>query len=792
VTGVTSSAALGSLSGTRAELPRSGSPPSSASRLEGLYAGAESRVSRKLVQFGYAAVSQATPLERAGLVPASYEVGPGDEISITVGGSFHAQHLLEIDREGRVKIPEIGLVQVAGTEVRGLSALIRAAYAKTRRDFDVSVTLGKLRRIEVYVLGHVGNPGRHEVPAGLDVLGAVAAAGGVLKSGTLRRIALTVEEREESVDLYPSLCGDSGAAGRVRSGGPVVSEGARIYVPEVGGTVALAGQVKYPAIYELGAQATSLGALLDLGGGLTPFARTSSVTVERTVLGVRREPEEVSLDGPGLERPVADGELVLVGGVDGGMQAIVKVDGHVVRPGDYPYRAGMKASDLLRLAGGLRVGAHAKEVFLSRVVDGGDRAFGVPRASRRVLVFDADRVLAGEASGDIGLNPLDHVRVRSEGDMGYRRSVEILGAVRQPGVYELTRDLRASDLLALAGGSRANAYLENAELLRRVSADSAAEMAVRRYRVDLGRALSDRGGKRDPSLRDGDQLVVRTLEDRRIRAHVSGEVRFPGLYVFPPDARITDLLAAAGGLRPQADLRAASFVRESVRSLQRERFRHLVERSQQLHELAFADLIQSGHGGEAAAGKASLQQNADGLRRMERQELNGRVVIPFLEDDFPSSPFNLVLENNDRLTIPKIQETVSVVGHVFTPTTQVCVPGLTVEDALERSGGLTELGDPDQIYVVRASGEVQSLAQSLGLDLSESLLPGDVVLVPRAPREQSVESEIFTALSLLRNAAEISALAASTPTGGLTSVSSVPSHEDGLDLNRLLEGPDSK
>jgi protein involved in polysaccharide export with SLBB domain len=370
--------------------------------------------------------------------------------------------------------------------------------------------------------------------------------------------------------------------------------------------------------------------------------------------------------------------------------------------------------------------------------------------------------------------------------------VEILGAVRQPGVYELTRDLRASDLLALAGGSRANAYLENAELLRRVSADSAAEMAVRRYRVDLGRALSDRGGKRDPSLRDGDQLVVRTLEDRRIRAHVSGEVRFPGLYVFPPDARITDLLAAAGGLRPQADLRAASFVRESVRSLQRERFRHLVERSQQLHELAFADLIQSGHGGEAAAGKASLQQNADGLRRMERQELNGRVVIPFLEDDFPSSPFNLVLENNDRLTIPKIQETVSVVGHVFTPTTQVCVPGLTVEDALERSGGLTELGDPDQIYVVRASGEVQSLAQSLGLDLSESLLPGDVVLVPRAPREQSVESEIFTALSLLRNAAEISALAASTPTGGLTSVSSVPSHEDGLDLNRLLEGPDSK
>jgi protein involved in polysaccharide export with SLBB domain len=184
-------------------------------------------------------------------------------------------------------------------------------------------------------------------------------------------------------------------------------------------------------------------------------------------------------------------------------------------------------------------------------------------------------------------------------------------------------------------------------------------------------------------------------------------------------------------------------------------------------------MVQTGKPNEGLAAKLALNQTRDLLNRMGQIQANGRVVIPLQRDDFPSSQFNLTLEDGDRLVIPRTQETVAVVGHVFNPSTFVAEPEMTVRNVLDRAGGLTEYGDEERTYVIRADGNVESLAQrGRRLSLDTTLLAGDVVLVPREPMERTFGAQLTDALAFVRQAAEIAALSShiGSPSGDLNTI----------------------
>jgi len=745
--------------------------PSPLSAIERRYAR-DRELDASLLQFGYEQLQRPLPDTQSGPVPDGYVVGPGDEVSIVISGSFSAAHRATVDRDGRLRFPDAPVIEVGGREFRELEQLITAAYAVQRRAFEVSVGLGRLRRIRVQVAGQVANPGFVEIPAMGTPITAVRAAGGVNKAGSLRRLQLRrAGALLREVDAYDFLLtGDA-------AGLPTLRDDDLLFVPPIGATYAIHGAVAQAGIYELHERLT-LAAAMQRAGGVTAFAFTPRVQVERTEAGRGRVIEDVALDEAGRARLLADGDVVAVGDVDSRQQAIVDVEGEVVRPGRYQHRSGLRLRQLIELADGLTLEAHSKAI-VSRVV-ASPRSVrwshaGPPDATRRqILVVDLERVMAGDPEHDLALQPLDLVSVRSRARLVELPKVSVLGAVRRPGTYELTPGLRVSDLVVLADNVVPEVYYAEAELIRWQYDAAGGELDARRYRFHLGKALDRPGSATDPVLENGDRLIIRSLRRNSVEVSIGGEVRFPGTYVFGVDAKITDLIAAAGGLLPSADLRTARFTRKSVAALQADRIKHLAERTRRVQEIALEQMVQTGTAAEGLAAKIALENSKEVLARIQKNEPQGRIVLPFDREDFPSSAFNLALENGDALTVPRYQRTVSVLGHVFNPGSFVAERGLTVADVVDWSGGLTEAGDHERLYVIRGTGRVQSLSQDHGrLRMETALLPGDVVLVPRRPLERTLGARLADLIHVTRELTEIAVLGNSIVSGGQVDVTAV-------------------
>lgn len=729
----------------------------SSGRLERLYQGRfEREADRRMTQFGYDYFERQVDPDSQGPVSNDYLLGPGDEIVVTVSGSFEDYQRVEINRDGQLVIPTLEPIAVANRTFADLKTLVQQAYSQFRQGFQLNVSMGRLRKIRVHVVGQVGQPGLVQVSAHATLLDALAASGGPTKTGSLRKIQLRRDQEPvRHIDLYQFFVDGEKPRSVILQAGDV------IHVPPIGQTIAVAGYVQRPGIYEIIKQ-VSIESALELAGGFTPFTFTPRVQLERTVDGRGRETLDITLNTQTKKQLMGDGELLLIGAVDDRLQPVVRISGEVVRPGNYQYRQGLRIRDLIVLADGLTIDAYLPQAFISRQV--GEAAaveIVIDRKnlglSRRVLVVNLSKAIQGDQKHDRLLLPLDHITIRSRAQSTVRPVVEIMGAVKHAGRFELTANLRVSELIALAGNVLPNVYYDEAELIRRIHNEKTGELDVKRYRFNLRRAL-EQGGKHDPILENGDRLIIRRMHQAEIKARIQGQVRFPGEYVFPAGTKISQLIAAAGGLIDDADMRAAKFFRQSVQQLQKKRMHHLSERTQRLFEDALREMVQTGAPREGVAAKLALKDIEETMDRMRGSENTGRIVIPFTRSDFPNSPYNLVLEQGDHLVIPRRQETVTVIGCVFTPNSFVAAEGITVDKALNRVGGVTDLADDKQVYVIRADGIVESMVQrgKKRLAMTTVLLPGDVVLVPRRTPQRTFGAQATDVLAFLRQAAELS------------------------------------
>ena len=641
------------------------------SRLEKLYGGNFNRqASRELEQFGYAVFSpDALNVHSTGPTPASYIIGAGDQILITLSGSMEAFHQLTVDHDGMLSIPEFGTVHVAGTSYGNLHSHVLAFLNQRRHSFELTVSIGQRRAIQVNIVGRVANPGRIEVPALSNLIVALSAAGGVSKDGSLRRIILkrpgTDGDTQTIIDLYDYLRSPD-----KESTFPQLQEQDTLYIPAIGTTVGVAGYVQEPGIYELKQEQFTVADALEIAGGLTPFSFTPLAQIERTIDGRGRKRFDIELNEAGIQEAMNDGELLMIEAVDDKRQAIVRIEGQVARPGDYEFNPGMTLSELIERADGLTVDAYIKQAFISRQVGEHSAIEEVPGRSvhyqsKRVLVTQLDRALMKDPAHDLRLKPLDLITIRSRDSAMPQPVVEIIGSVQRPGKYELTASMRVSDLIAIAGNLNPEVYYDEAELIRRYFDPEALKLDVKRYRFNLQEALNPTHHLNEtynPVLSNGDKLVIRALQRAQIRVRIAGRVRFPGEYIFPDGAQISDLIRAAGGVLEDADLRAGVFTRESTRKLQQSRLDNLIERTRRLAENALERMVKTGRPKEGLAAKIALEHTKDLLSRMAEENANGRIVIPFETPSFPSSPYNLPLQSGDSLTIPRSHPTVSVSG----------------------------------------------------------------------------------------------------------------------------------
>ena len=695
----------------------------------------------ELPRFGYDLFNgPAGAMAPASNIPVDddYLVGPGDTVQIQLFGKQHAQYNLVITREGALQFPGIGPISVSGLRFREMKELLKSRIEKQMIGETVSVTMGALRSIRVFILGDVNHPGSYTVSALSTMTNALLQGGGIKPIGSLRHIQLKRRGKVVTrMDLYDLLLrGDTRHDARLQPGDV-------IFVPPVGATVGVAGEVRRPAIYELRGERT-VGEVLSLAGGLLPTAYPQASRIER--ISKRGERTLVDVDAAsrkGLATRIQAGDVLHVYSVLEKMENIVVLSGHVQRPGGYQWHKGMRVSDLVpSLTHDLKPRAdldyalikrerkpdlriQALSVRLGEAVQHPDSAANVRLQARdELMVFGLD-----EDRSEI-IDPLIEELRRQASHRHPAQVVSVGGLVRIPGSYPLEPGMKVSDLIRAGGGLSEAAYGLGAELTR-YEVVKGSYREVDHIHVDLAGILEGKEGA-DLGLQPHDDLHIKRLPEwaSTINVEIKGEVRFPGIYPIARGEQLSRLIERAGGLTDMAFPRGAVFVREELKEREKKRLEELSKKLEA--DLASLSLKLAQEDKGQAQSLEVVRELGDQLRSVEP---TGRLVInlPGLLHDTRKgrrSDYDVTLMDGDKIYIPPVTQSVTVTGEVFYPTSHLYKKGLDRRDYVKLSGGATRKADKKNIYVVRADGSVLTESPWIGAGKGADIEPGDTIVVP--------------------------------------------------------------
>jgi polysaccharide export outer membrane protein len=644
-------------------------------------------------------------------VPTEYVIGPGDTLQVQLFGSTKGRYALVVGRDGRINFPEIGPIAASGLRFDEVRAAIESRVTQQMIGTQVSVTMGELRSIRVFVLGDAETPGSYTVSGLSTMTNALFSSGGVKKIGSLRNIQLKRAGRTVStLDLYDLLLnGDTSADMRLLPGDV-------IFVPPVGATVGLAGEVRRPAIYELRNETTA-AQLLQLGGGLMPDADPALATLERVNEQRQRTTIDVNLTGaPGRNRALHSGDMLRIPTIRPVLEDSVVVSGHVHRPGQYQFKPGLRLLDVIPSLDDLQPNADQRYILIRRELPNG----------RRVRVFSADLEEAldhPQSAANFELSARDQMFVFDR-ESGRDRIIEplmrelqlqsrideptlevsVAGKIKVPGRYPLEPGMRVNDLLRAGGSLDEAAYGGQAELTRYEVAQDGSRQAEL-IEIDLRKVL---GG--DPAanlaLRPFDYLVIKEvpLWTAQEEVEIKGEVRYPGRYPIHRGETLRSVMARAGGLTDLAFVDGAIFTRDELKERERKQLATLATRMES--DLAQASLMSAQESGKDASQALAVGQSL--LANLRDAKPVGRLVIDLdrAVGAKPGSEQDIVLKDGDRLLVPRVVQEVTVIGEVQSATSHLYRANLTRNDYISMSGGLTPRADEDHVYVVRADGSV--------------------------------------------------------------------------------------
>ena len=290
-----------------------------------------------------AASNAFAPLDNAP-VNNDYTVGPGDQVIIRGWGSLNVDAKVVVDRNGQISIPKVGSVPVSGVKVSKLESVVKTAFSKYYKDVELSVSLGQLRSITVYVVGQARRPGSYALSSLTTLASGLFATGGPNANGSMRRVQL---KRGGQVitefDLYQFL------SEGLSSSDVKLIDGDVIYIPPALGYVAIVGKVNTPAVFELKTNDEPLDQILSIAGGLPVVADPRRVMLERLDPSKKqpRAVEDFALDGRGLKTPLKNGDLITILTITPELSNAVTLRGSVAQPVRVGWREGMRIKDLI-------------------------------------------------------------------------------------------------------------------------------------------------------------------------------------------------------------------------------------------------------------------------------------------------------------------------------------------------------------------------------------------------------------------------------------------------------------
>lgn len=669
-------------------------------------------------------------------VPSDYVMGPGDVLQVQLYGNQNRTLSLTVARDGEIAIPQIGPLEVNGRRYSDVKAEIEERVARQIIGTRANVSVGETRTIDIFVLGAAKYPGSYAVSGLATVTTALFAAGGIEKTGSLRDIQVKRQGRTvRTLDLYDLLMrGDS-------SGDIKLLPGDAVFIPPVGPTVSLDGEVLRPAIYELkGAQ--SVTDLIRMGGGLTPAADRDSAALTRIDSDQHRVVMDIDPSAASSSLiPMRNGDALQIERLRPQIDSGVTLQGYVYQPRSFAWRQGLRLSDIIQNVDELKPDADQHYLLIRRELS----------PDRRIAVLSADldaALIAPGSAADPVLMPRDTITVfdletsrqyiiqpllqelRVQASLSDPTPiVHIDGRVKVPGDYPLEPDMHISDLIRAGGSLDSSAYSGHAELSR-YTVIGGGQRRTEVISVDL-----DAVRRRDPSadllLRPFDRLSVKEVSGWSEQSQVTliGEVRFPGTYSIKRGETLRSVMERAGGLTDLAFPDGAVFTRTELRREEQAQLdRYATRMRTDIAEMALMGTRAGLGGSEQAIGIGQTL-----LSELQSTKAIGRLVIN-LEASIhakPGSSDDIMLRDGDELIIPKRRQEVMVLGEVQDATSHLFHPGLSRDDYIDESGGMTRQADRRQIYIVRANGSVVASGRGWFREGSGVLIhPGDAIVVP--------------------------------------------------------------
>lgn len=634
--------------------------------------------------------AQFAPIDRTP-VTADYVVGPGDELLIRVWGQVNFNVHATVDRAGDVYIPQAGNIEVAGLHFQQLNDYLKSQLGRVFRNFDLSVNMGQLRSIQIYVVGNARQPGSYTVSSLSTLVNALFSSGGPSEQGSMRRIELRRNGKVVTTfDLYDLLINGD------KSHDAPLLPGDVIYIPPVGPEVAIAGSVHVPAIYELKGTETA-GQAIALAGGLGTMAARQEAQLDRTNQNGARQTVQIALDAAGMDTPLRDGDILRIPAMVQQFERTVILRGNVANPGRYRWTPGMRILDLIpdkdslqtrgywqrRIALGLpapeytplfsayradlpspfqentHIGASGQQQNVSPYTTGtsvaGTQHEGYdqqPQSSEQaqgqagqiVQNYSSNNSPNGTTTQSFASNP-NQSNYGQQNNNFYGNNQNRLenNELNQ----ENSRKNTIPSLRYFPPGDRFSQgqFPIKNELLRTapsidwsyavIERTDPHTLATKLIPFSLGKAVLDHDPSQNLELEPGDVVTVFSTADiqvpqeQRVKyVSLQGEIVHAGIYSVEPGETLRDVVQRAGGLTPKAYLYGSEFLRESTQRLQQARLDEYANSMERDIQLSASNASGSlVNATGAAALSSSLQSQRNLIITLRKMRATGRIVL---------------------------------------------------------------------------------------------------------------------------------------------------------------------
>jgi protein involved in polysaccharide export with SLBB domain len=686
--------------------------------------------------------------------PLNYEVGTNDVLKLVVYGVQEYSSDLEVSKEGNVLIENVGRVKVAGLTIEAATTRIRQQMANTAYpslrsgESKLALTVGDTRTIQVTIIG-AQRSGNYNVSSLSTILNALTEAGGPNEIGSYRNIELIRNNKLfKKIDLYAFM----------QNGDQSQNMGLKdrdvIRVPAYKGRVEIKGQVKRPGIFEINSSTENFNQFLQYAGGFDDTAYTAWVKV------IQKNDKEKVVKDLGAKEFASyipqGGDIIQISKILDRFQNRVKLSGAVFRPDFYELTEGMRISDLIQKADGLKEDAYVGRAQLIRLK---------PNLLKELVSINLVKALQKGSEENIYLQREDELYINSIVDLRDSLTVDLLGEVRSQGRFNYVDSMTVKDLILMACGFKyeASKQIEVARLIQNDGAVTNNKVATILTTVVNG-DLSFNPGQENFVLQPMDVVTI-TKKMGFVNPEVvsiSGQVQSVGKYTLSSRVeRVSDIVKRAGGLIGQAYGEGAFIKRSrySIDTLRSDESKTSVEqayirkfKAQQLTAKMDVKTSLMDEDGLAGAEKKTNKTLKDSLELLYKELENDYYQIAIDINQImnkPGSEQDLVLRDKDEIVIPKTDNRVKISGGVLRPTNIVYRDGLSIGECISAAGGISEYARRGRAYVIYANGKSKRTIHFGVFRINPTIKPGAEVVLPETDvkKEKALTSIIqFTTI----------------------------------------------